>query len=344
MDNVSLTEVDAIPTKAPVVFESADFENKNPLTPLKDYGIYLRDSMSVSAMNYGENDSMTLTSSAYGAIYFYMGNVTKGSYILKIDAEFSDGHPSVMVAASGMTFNADTTVASYGTDIYFNYTADVAPTKTTSFASIASNNNGSRELLITISQDYTNFAIGIANNLSDKAYTMTIDNISMEKVDYTKGYTVDFENGFNTVATKVYKGSSEVNAGTSRVNAGNYIYANFAPTVVDASIAGGETSKALQTTCNGWGGNFGVNLGYCEAGTYTITVDIAGSAATRGSFRIWSTLAGTYQTVAYSADGKHTFTFTLEAGDQIVFAYKDAANNQSKFTLQMDNLTITKTA
>ena len=337
LDNVSLTEVESVPTKAPVVFEGIDFEGQNSLTPLKDSGVYVRDNMT-PALNYGENDLMTFTSKAYGAVYFYMGNVTKGSYILKMDASFSEGHPAVMVAAAGMTFDANNNVTSYGTDIYFNYKADVEPKTTTSFVSMASNNNGTRELLISIDKDYTNFAIGIANNKDDATYTMTIDNVSMEKVDYTKGYTVDFE-GFGITNSSSSKGSNEVKGGTVFVNAGNYLYTNFIPTLVSNG-----TGTALQAKCTGWGGNFCVNLGYLEAGTYTITVDIAGAKASRGGFRVWSAMANTSQSFAYVADGTHTFTFTLSEGDQVLFGYKDAGNNQAAFNLLMDNLTVIKTA
>jgi hypothetical protein len=179
---------------------------------------------------------------------------------------------------------------------------------------------------------------------------MILDNVTFEKyeIDYTKGYTLDFESGksFN-FANMAGVGAIDL---LGFVGTNNLLRANETTNsirIVEDVTIGEQTSKALAVNNNlGWKSYFAIHLGYLKAGTYTIEVDLSATedGYSRGTFSYVLNGTNTNLDTKYTAAGRYTFTFTIAADGEVFFRYTDPNKNVTKSVNYVDNLTITKTA
>ena len=350
LDDMCLEPVAEIPTvtKKLNVFTSANFDDMvSPFIPLENYGIYTLNNMTPT-VNMSENNSLTVNSSAYGLVAMYLGDLTPGQYKLKLNATMADGFPAVLGGAT-MTMAEDGTV-SVASHIYFDYVGkNLSAERVNTLAEYYPNSDGSYELIFTVNASMTNFCLYFANNV-EAASSMTLDAISFEKmtIDYTKGYTFDFEDGvsFNFANTT---GAGAIDflgfVGVSALLRTNET--TNAIEIQDNVTINGQTSRALAVNINlGWKTYFAIDLGYLESGTYTIEVDLMATSDgySRGVFAYVANGTATDFTTAYTGEGRYTFTFTLTEAAEVFFRYREPNTNVNKSTAYMDNLTITKTA
>ena len=364
LDNICLEPVEELPTveKKLNVFTSANFDDMpSPYIPLSNYGIYTRSNMTPT-VNMAENNSLTVNSSAYGATVFYVGDLTPGQYKLKFNATLGNNFPAILGGAT-MTMASNGSI-SYANDVYFNYVGKnlASGERVQKLADYYPNSNGEYELLFTVTDNIPNFALYLANNVN-QASSMTLDNVSFERdaIDYTKGYTLDFENGksFNWVYNKDLVGLNYSIDNTKYdakidmlgfVTTNNLLRANEttnAIEVVDNVEINGQTSKALAVNNNlGWSSFFAISVGYLTAGTYTIEVDLSATSNgySRGTFSYMLNGTKTDFSTKYTTAGRYTFTFTIATAGEVFFRYTDPNTNVNKSVNYVDNLTITKTA
>ena len=350
LDDMCLEPVAEIPTaqKKLNVFTSANFDDLvSPFIPLSNYGIYTHSNMTATVSMTDEN--LTLNSSAYGFMAMYVGDLTPGQYKLTLDATIENDFPAIMGGAT-MTMAADGTI-SYKDHIYFNYVGKnlASGERVQKLTDYYPNANGKYELVFTVNAKMPSFALYFANNV-DAASSMILDNVTFEKyeIDYTKGYTLDFEKGqsFN-FANMTGAGAIDL---LGFVGTNNLLRANEttnAIRIVEDVTINGQTSKALAVNNNlGWSSYFAIHLGYLKAGTYTIEVDLSATSNgySRGTFSYMLNGTKTDFATKYTAAGRYTFTFTIATDGEVFFRYTEPGTNVSASVNYVDNLTITKTA
>ena len=358
LDDMCIEKVTEIPTveKKLNVFTSANFDDMvSPFIPLSNYGIYTKSNMTTTVNMIEEN--MTLDTSAYGFMAMYLGDLTPGQYKLKIDATTENKFPAIMGGAK-MTMSEDGTI-SYKDHVYFNYIGKnlLSGERVQKLTDYYPDSDGKYELIFTVTANIPNFALYIANNVN-AASSLTVDNISFEKdaIDYTKGYTLDFENGkslnFTTLAG-VTIGETSTDAKIDMfgfVATNNLLRANETTNAIkiDENVTiNGQTSKALAVNNNlGWKSYFAINLGYLKAGTYKIEVDLSATSNgyKRGTFAYRLNGIDNDFSTKYTEAGRYEFTFTIATDGEVFFKYTEPNSNVNASVNYVDNLTITKTA
>lgn len=349
LDDMCLEPVENVPAKTNTlnVFSSMDFKDMaSPFIPLSYYGIYTKANMTLSVDKSAE--TLTGTSSDYGLITFYLGDVEPGNYKLKLNAEMTNGFPAVLGGAT-LSVAEDGSVA-YNDHIYFNYKGkNVSAASVQTLSQYYPDSDGNYELTFTVSKKMTNFGLYIANNV-EKVSSITLKDISFEKdaIDYTKGYTFDFEKGVSFNAPSM--------TGIGNINFLGYLATNNllrnnestnAIEIVDNVTIGDQQSKALAVNNNlGWKSYFALNLGYLKAGTYSISVDLKATSNgfSRGTFSYRFNDTDTDFSIKYSGEGTYTFTFTIATDGEVFFKYTEPNTNVNASVNYLDNLTITKTA
>jgi hypothetical protein len=331
-----------IPTKENKlnVVTAATFDDMvSPFIPLSNYGIYTSGNMTTK-LSYAEDKDLTLHSSAYGTFAMYLGAVSKGQYKLTVDANTTDGFPSIIAGAT-MTMAADGSI-SQADHIYYDYNDHTV----NSIQTLASNKVGDTyELIFNFTYDLSDFCLYIANNV-DKASSLTIDNISFEKIDFTTKQTlVNFENG---VVASGY--NWQIKPTTQQALLAHADCQNNSSV---GTIENGAYKVALST-----GMTYSrINLGWFDKGTYTFTIDVKVTNTTNfnGQLRPWAGITNTSDTsklassteasaVATTFSGEwatYSVTVTLNAARYIKLG---VVNGSMNGTVWMDNITVQKTA
>ena len=350
LDDMCLEPVAEISTveKKLNVFTSANFDDLvSPFIPLSNYGIYTHSNMTATINMTDEN--LTLNSSDYGFMAMYLGDLTPGQYKLTLDATSANNFPAIMGCAT-MTMAADGAI-SYKDHIYFNYVGKnlASGERVQKLTDYYPNANGKYELVFTVNAKMSSVALYFANNVA-AASSMILDNVTFEKyeIDYTKGYTLDFEKGqsFN-FANMTGVGAIDL---LGFVGTNNLLRANETTNsirIVEDVTINGQTSKALAVNNNlGWSSYFAIHLGYLKAGEYTIEVDLSATSNgySRGTFSYMLNGTKTDFATKYTAAGRYTFTFTIATDGEVFFRYTEPGTNVSASVNYVDNLTITKTA
>ena len=240
---------------------------------------------------------------------------------------------------------------SYADHIYFNYVGKnlASGERVQKLTDYYPDADGNYELVFTVNANMPSFALYLANNVN-AASSMTIDNISFERyeIDYTQGYTYDFEEGNSFNFAKI-TGVGSINL-HGFVATNNLLRANETTNsirIVEDVTINGQTSKALAVNNNlGWSSFFAIQLGYLKAGTYTVDVDLSATADgySRGTFSYVLNGTTTNFTTKYTTAGRYTFTFTIANDGEVFFKYTDPNTNVKASVNYVDNLTVTKTA
>ena len=333
LDDMCLESVESIPTatKTLNVFSSAKFDEVvSPFIPVSEYGIYTRSDMSLSVDKTA--GTLTGTSSDYGLITLNLGTVTPGNYKLTLKGEMSEKFPAVLGGATLTLNEAGELNYANINNMYLGYNVtDCTPTA-----------DGTYELLINVTNTLNNYALYIANNQDKDPCSITINEISFEKVDlYTKGYTFDFEDKLTILLNNSTVPLTGTRVLTPTISAGSVDRV----TIEQVADENGNHSLHLKDNA-GWGQWVRFWVGYLEAGTYTVSLDLtqtAGSACSLLSYNATADGWVLHELSKLTPDGnRYTYTFTLNKAVVNGYIGFRSGDGTDKCEVTIDNITITK--
>lgn len=343
IDDLCLEKVDEIPAESTTftVFNGANFDNMlSPYLPLSAYGIYTKDSGMSLSVNVGEDKKTTsLKATGVGSIDFYLGELPQGSYLLKMKAEISEAFTADLKYTRAVTLNAGGAYASSlayaGVTVKFDLGY--------SFSKAAVNEDGTYEFLLTTIGTDPACMVHIDNTEANGS--MTLDDVSFAKVDYTKGYTFDFA---DEITTRPNNGNDNLGSGT-----GSALLNVIAPkvawnssTLTPQKITEDGKNYLSITNTQGYSTWARVWIGTLDAGTYTIEFagefsDNLGFLCNCGSKSGW----GPYEkTELAQEDGTYKITVTLSAVKDVYIGVREKNNGADGFSAKYSYIKVTKTA
>lgn len=330
VDNISLKKVNAQLN----TFSTLNLGNVNTATDIQRQGIYSRGGVEASIVNDGVK-GLKFTAAQYGFIVFNVGTLQPGNYKWTIKATMENGFPAV-VSAVNVTMQDFVVTIPADKDIYFDYRG------VNTLTEFAKANNDTYEIVFSVTKTVENIGLALASNIAETS-SITIYQSSFEAIDYTNGYTLDFE----AQMPYMYQNKDGTKAGINVVGFASTDFEDNAKgyklETITHEVNGVADNKCMQAHLWGWDGNIELALGYLQAGTYTVSVYLEGDAWARGTFGYYTTAANNFAT-KYTAAGTYEFTFTLTEASRVMFTYKDGANGQTNAVVYMDALTITQTA
>ena len=220
-----------------------------------EYGVYARNSQ-VSV----EDGMAVLNTTGVEQLVLSLGNVTKGNYRLKFDAEIEGGYAAILQVVTGLDANPKTGLASWAelTTLY-----NAAGKQLNEFATP---NGNTYELTLRFDNDYENVGFILINNIADQVCSISLDNILFEKIDYMEKQTIQSFDG-------ALLGNAGWSAKPGLINVAN------AHVDYSGTFNGVIEDGAYKATINANMAYSRVNLGWFEAGTYTFTFDAKASGA-----------------------------------------------------------------
>ena len=230
-----------------------------------------------------QDGKVVLSGSQADSLVLSLGNTTKGKYILKFDAEVTGYNALVKIVYDMSIFEEDGSVewptASYA-NVYKDEGIDVSE--------LAKVDGKTHQLTFTLGQQFTNFGI-VLFNTNEVEGSIALDNISFEKIDYTKGYTFDFEgmklDFANWAAQPTLKQAASAHVDTSKIVANAENTVERCGTVLETTDGNTYLKTELRTVdadstfdnhvtryCR-------FNIGWLDAGTYKFSMKVKATGA-----------------------------------------------------------------
>ena len=256
-----------------------------------EYGVYAKGKV-VDIMD----GKATLNVTGVEQLVLSLGNVTKGMYKLRFDADITDGYAAILQVVIGLSINSETGYASWS-ELTTLYNAAGK-----SLDKFATPNGNTYELTLRFDADYENVGLILINNIANQVCGITLDNISFVALDYSEKQVIqDFDNGLLVCGSNWNVLPGMINVANAHVDSNNA--GTFTGKIVDGSY-----QYSTGTTYSR------VNLGWFEAGDYTFSFDVKVTGATNyvGNIRLFvCSLADTgylVEDATYKQDTAKTFT------------------------------------
>ncbi len=295
-----------------------------------EYGVYAANSQPVV-----EDGKAVLNTTGIEQLVLSLGNVAKGNYRLKLDAEISGGYAAILQVVTGLSVDSAMGLVDWETLTTLYNAAGK------SLDDFATPNGNTYELTLRFDNDYENVGFILINNIADQVCSISLDNILFEKIDYMEKQTIQSFNG-------ALLGNAGWSAKPGLINVAN-AHVDFGGT-----YSGSIEDGAYKTTIDSATTYSRVNLGWFEAGTYTFMFDAKASGANLNGQIILSTCADHGTSPDTAMDGAvhnkakttfteewatYSYTITLTEGKFIKFGV-DGRDTAFNATVWLDNFTV----
>ena len=353
VDNVCLQSVDAIPEKTYslnlIGAETVTFDG-SPFIPVCTQGVYIEKHTDSNPTLTNVDGKAVVNTDGIVQAVLPLGDVNKGIYKLKFDATMTGGFPAIFQIVEGLALEDGTADQVKWDSITTLYNA--AGKKLTDFVTPVGN---TYEVTLTINNDLKSVGFILIDNVAATEASLTLDNISFTKVDFTTKHTLqNFENGLLNFCASAGKWAEK----PSLVNAAN---AHFDYKATKGALVTEDNNTYYQVAINSSNTYSRLNVGWFEAGTYTFSfrAKASGSNLTGGTTVSECADHKTSPLTAFADPPTHhkqtctftgewteyTRTITLTKTTFIKFGFvSTAASTHGDFTVCVDDFTVIKTA
>lgn len=318
------SEIPAIQVKSSYSEDFNKAELASPYLVECNGTLFMPDSYTSVALVSDDNGGQALRitksdKTEYGAIAYSFGEVPAGRYKLTLDLYGDKQEQVAIIQLFKLSWENG----------YLNGEVIHADDYIDKVASISRN---TYELFISLSEDHTNFAFGLALNQNTSS-SITIDNLKLEKlncVEETFDGTIDSKNYGTDVPTGGY--------------AGIYLAGRSTTSTVfsDGGAVAKQKNGSLTVTgdTSNWKAVY-LNVGYVKAGTYKVSIDYTlstGNFSGHIMVRKNNDTAVAYKTLneCKEEDSTYSFKITVEADiEKLLIGF--ASNQMDAFEITLDN-------